>query len=401
MKVAHFDCFSGISGDMLLGSLLDAGLSLDTLQANVRKLDLPDVEIRSRKVTRHGIGATKVDVITKETEKHRHLRHVLELLDKCSTTEKIRRNARKIFERLAQAEAEVHGHAVETVAFHEVGAMDAIVDVMGTLICLDLLDVERVYASVIRFGRGTTQGAHGALPIPAPAVVALCKGLPTERTEIPYELVTPTGAAILSTLATEVGSREILRTKSIGYGAGTRDLEQVPNLLRVELGELENNLRTDSLCLIETNIDDMSPEIYGFITDRLLAEGARDAYLTPLIMKKGRPGILVSVLADPSRVNRLSAILLRETTTLGVRVSRVERQSVTRQQAAFQTPFGPVTVKVSHSGGRTLVTPEFEDCARIARENDVPILEVYRAATRAAEQKQSPENSSGSSANLE
>lgn len=398
MKVVYFDCFSGISGDMLLGSLLDAGLPLESLLVEVQKLELPNVEIRARSVEKHGISATKVDVLTKETGKHRHLGDVLELLDRCPTQGKIRSDARKIFQNLARAEAEVHGASPETVVFHEIGAMDAIVDVLGTLICLDLLLVERVYASVIRFGRGTTRGAHGPLPIPAPAVVALCKGLPTERTEIPYELVTPTGAAILSTLATEVGRRMTLTTESFGYGAGSRDIEEVPNLLRVEIGQLKEDLKTDTLYVIETNVDDMSPEIYGYVTDRLLAEGARDAYLTPLIMKKGRPGVLVSVLSDPSNVNGLTEILLRETTTLGVRVSRVDRLSIDRKQEVSQTPFGPVSVKRSHSGGRTLFAPEYEDCARIARAHDIPILEVYRAATRAAESKQKPGNSPGQSA---
>ena len=388
MRIAYFDCFAGISGDMVLGALVDAGLSFTSLQEELEKLALPGLQIRSRNVKKHGISATKVDVIAPEGHAHRHLEDILDIIERSGISEKAKRQSEKIFRRLAEAEADVHGTPVDSVHFHEVGAIDAIVDVVGAVVGLDLLGVERVYASILRFGRGATRGSHGALPIPVPAVVALCKGVPAERTDIPFELVTPTGAAILTTLATEIGARITLRTQRVGYGAGGRDLEQIPNLLRVEIGELDGGLQSDSPYLIETNIDDMTPEIYGYLIDRLLSEGARDAYLTPLVMKKGRPGVMIGVLADAADVNRLAGLLFRETTTLGVRLTRVNRLMVPRNQGAVETPFGTVSVKIAEFEGATRFAPEFEDCARIARQQGVPILDVYRAVARAAETEQ-------------
>ena len=385
MKVAYFDCFSGISGDMLLGALVDAGLPLETLREELATLGLKEFQLRSRKVEKHGISATKVDVIAPETQVHRHLKDVLEIIDSSGISKTAKAQAGRIFQRLAEAEAEVHGTDVDHVHFHEVGAVDAIVDILGAVVGLERLGVERIYGSRLRFGQGTTRGSHGALPIPVPAVVALCKGLPAERTDIPFELVTPTGAAILTTLADGIGHRVTLRTESVGYGAGGRDLEQVPNLLRVEIGDLDPGLQEDAPLLLETNIDDMTPEIYGYLIDRLLEEGARDAYLTPLIMKKGRPGIKLSVLSDAPIAKRLVDLLFRETTTLGVRLTQVNRLMVSRRNETVETPFGAVKVKVATVEGQTRVAPEFEDCARIAREQNVPILDVYRAVLRTAE----------------
>ncbi len=380
MKIAYFDCFAGISGDMVLGALVDAGLSLKSLRRELEKLGLHEFQIRAQKVEKHGISATKVDVIAQEGHVHRRLKDILDIIDPSGISEEAKKRAGKIFRRLAEAEAEVHGTTVDQVHFHEVGAVDAIVDVVGAVVGLDLLGIQRVHASTLRFGRGTTVGSHGAMPVPVPAVVALCKGLPAERTDIPHELVTPTGAAILTTLADEIGTPVTLRTERLGYGAGSRDLKQVPNLLRIEIGERDADLQTETLTLIETNIDDMTPEIYGYLIDRLLAGGARDAYLTPLVMKKGRPATMVSVLADAPRVNPLVDLLFRETTTLGVRLTQVNRLKLSRRNETVETPFGTVNVKVADYGGRTRMAPEFEDCARIAREQNVPILDVYRAA---------------------
>ena len=383
MRIAYLDCFAGISGDMLLGALVDAGLPLEALRGDLDKLGLAEFQLRARKVHRHGISATKVDVVVAEKGDHRHLADVLEIIDRSGVPDAVKGRAGTIFERLARAEAEVHGTTMDRVHFHEVGAVDAIVDVVGAVVGLERLGVERIYASTLRLGRGLTHSAHGSIPVPAPAVVALCRGLPTERTDIPFELVTPTGAAILTVLATEIGAPVLMRTEQVGYGAGERDPDQVPNVLRIEIGDAEAELQADAPTLIETNIDDMTPEVYGYLVDRLLSEGARDAFLTPIVMKKGRPGVVVSVLADPGEVSHLVEILLGETTTLGVRLTRVNRRTVPRRPGTVETPFGPVVVKVSEFGGRTRVTPEYDDCARIARERDVPILEVYRAVTRA------------------
>ena len=384
MRLAYFDCHAGVSGDMILGALVDAGLQVEVLQRELDKLGLEDVVLQDGKVQRHGIAATKIDVVAEEGHHHRRLKDVLDIIDAADISSGAKRQARAIFRRLAEAEAEVHGTSVDRVHFHEVGAADAIADIAGAVIGLEQLGVERVYASRLRFGRGTTRSAHGVLPVPVPAVVALCRDVAAERTEIPYELVTPTGAAILTTLAEQIGAvPPPFRTRRIGYGAGSRDMDQVPNLLRLEIGDSEARLQTDALNLIETNIDDMTPEIYGYLIDRLFTEGARDAYLTPVIMKKGRPGVVLSVLADPDRTQSATDLIFRETTTLGVRIRRVERQTVSRRTEVVETAFGPVTVKVANYGGRTRSAPEFEDCARIANEQEVPILDVYRAASNA------------------
>jgi uncharacterized protein (TIGR00299 family) protein len=370
---------------MILGALVDAGLCIETLQREIDKLHLEGIRLRAGKVHRHGIAATKVDVVAEEGHIHRRLKDVLGIIEAADITSKSRRQTGAIFRRLAEAEAEVHGISVDRVHFHEVGAADAIADIAGAVIGLEQLGVEHVYASPFRFGRGTTRSCHGILPIPVPAVLALCRDVPAERTDIPFEMVTPTGAAILTTLAEQIGASPPFRTRQIGYGAGSRDVDQVPNLLRLEIGESESSLRTDALTLIETNIDDMTPEIYGYLIDRLLAEGARDAYLTPLIMKKGRPGVMLSVLADPDLAQSATDLIFRETTTLGVRLRRVERQTVSRRIEVVETAFGPVNVKVANYGGRTRIAPEYEDCVRIASEQDIPILDVYRAASDAGE----------------
>ena len=385
MRLAYFDCHAGISGDMILGALVDAGLCIETLQRELDKLHLEGVRLRTGRVHRHGIAATKVDVAAGEGHGHRQLNDVLGIINAADISSRSRRQTGAIFRRLAEAEAEVHGISVDRVHFHEVGAADAIADIAGAVIGLEQLGVERVYASPLRFGRGTTRSCHGVLPIPVPAVLALCRDVPAERTDIPFELVTPTGAAILTTLAEQIGASPPFRTRQIGYGAGSRDIDQVPNLLRLEIGESESSLQTDTVILIETNIDDMTPEIYGYLIDRLLAEGARDAYLTPLIMKKGRPGVMLSVLADPDHAPLVTDLIFRETTTLGVRLRRVERQTVSRRTEVVETAFGPVNVKVANYGGRTRIAPEYEDCVRIASEQGVPILEVYRAASSANE----------------
>ena len=379
MKVAYFDCFAGISGDMTLGALVDAGLSFFALKSELDKLSVREFAISRRRVEKHGIAGTKVDVHAREGHVHRHLKHVLEIIDSSSISPLAKKSAGRVFQKLAEAEAKVHGTTIDAVHFHEVGAVDAIVDVVGAVVGLELLGIEAVYASRFRFGSGQTRGAHGAMPVPVPAVVEMTKGFPTERTAIPHELVTPTGAALLTALASGIGDDIRLCTERTGYGAGARDVEQVPNLLRVEIGELVADSQTDAPILLETNIDDMSPEIYGYLIDRLFEAGARDAFLTPVIMKKGRPGIQLTVLADPNKETELTELIFLETTTLGIRRMPVQRHLLERHSDTLQTPFGPIRVKIATIGGKQRVSPEYDDCARIAREKDLPILDVYKA----------------------
>lgn len=379
MKVAYFDCFAGISGDMTLGALVDAGLSFAALESELDKLSVREFTLSQRRVEKHGIAGTKIDVNAREGHVHRHLKDVLEIINSSAISASAKEKAARVFQKLAEAEAKIHGTTIEAVHFHEVGAVDAIVDVVGAIIGLELLEIEAIYASKFRFGSGHTRGAHGAMPVPVPAVVEMTKGFPAERTDIPYELVTPTGAALLTALASNIGETIQLRTESTGYGAGTRDVEQVPNLLRVEIGELVADPRTDTPVLLETNIDDMTPEIYGYLIDRLLEAGARDAFLTPVIMKKGRPGIQLTVLADPNKETELTELIFSETTTLGIRRLPVQRHILERRADTVQTPYGPIRVKIADIGGKQRITPEYDDCARIAREKQIPILDVYKS----------------------
>ena len=379
MKVAYFDCFAGISGDMTLGALVDAGLSFAALKSELDKLSVREFTLSQRRVEKHGIAGTKIDVNAREGHVHRHLKDVLEIINSSSISASAKEKAARVFQKLAEAEAKIHGTTIEAVHFHEVGAVDAIVDVVGAIVGLELLEIEAIYASKFRFGSGHTRGAHGAMPVPVPAVVEMTKGFPSERTNIPYELVTPTGAALLTALASNIGETIQLRTESTGYGAGTRDVEQVPNFLRVEIGELVADPRTDFPVLLETNIDDMTPEIYGYLIDRLFEAGARDAFLTPVIMKKGRPGIQLTVLADPNKETELTELIFSETTTLGIRRLPIQRHILERRTDTVQTPYGPIRVKIADIGGKQRITPEYDDCARIAREKQVPILDVYKA----------------------
>ena len=379
MKVAYFDCFAGISGDMTLGALVDAGLSFAALKSELDKLSVREFTLSQRRVEKHGIAGTKIDVNAREGHVHRHLKDVLEIINSSSISASAKEKAARVFQKLAEAEAKIHGTTIEAVHFHEVGAVDAIVDVVGAIVGLELLEIEAIYASKFRFGSGHTRGAHGAMPVPVPAVVEMTKGFPSERTNIPYELVTPTGAALLTALASNIGETIQLRTESTGYGAGTRDVEQVPNFLRVEIGELVADPRTDFPVLLETNIDDMTPEIYGYLIDRLFEAGARDAFLTPVIMKKGRPGIQLTVLADPNKETELTELIFSETTTLGIRRLPIQRHILERRTDTVQTPYGPIRVKIADIGGKQRITPEYDDCVRIAREKQVPILDVYKA----------------------
>ena len=379
MKVAYFDCFAGISGDMTLGALVDAGLSFAALKSELDKLSVREFTLSQRRVEKHGIAGTKIDVNAREGHVHRHLKDVLEIIDNSAISASAKEKTARVFQKLAEAEAKIHNTTIEAVHFHEVGAVDAIVDVVGAIVGLELLGIEAIYASKFRFGSGHTRGAHGAMPVPVPAVVEMTKGFPTERTDIPYELVTPTGAALLTALASNIGETIQLRTESTGYGAGTRDVEQVPNLLRVEIGELVTDTQTDTPVLLETNIDDMTPEIYGYLIERLLEAGARDAFLTPVIMKKGRPGIQLTVLADPNKETELTELIFSETTTLGIRRLPVQRHILERRTDTVQTPYGPIRVKIADIGGKQRITPEYDDCARIAREQQVPILDVYKS----------------------
>ncbi|GAK59131.1 UPF0272 protein CHY_1283 [Candidatus Vecturithrix granuli] len=368
---------------MILGALLDAGLALDTLNAELKKLNVSGFEIVAQKVERQGIAAVHVEVKTEETHAHRHLHHIVAILDQSSLDQKIKEKSKAIFTRLAEAEAAVHNTTVERIHFHEVGALDAIVDIVGAVAGLHALGVEKIYVSPFSFGTGFTVCAHGKIPVPVPATVALLKGKPVRYTDIEAELVTPTGAAILSTLGDHFGQPPAMQFDMIGYGAGTRELP-IPNVLRLQLGELaaETLYDTDTITIIEANIDDMNPQFYEYVFDQLYAAGSLEVYTTPVIMKKSRPGNVLTVLASIDLRQKIIDVILKETTTIGVRWQEVQRAKAQREIQTVNTAFGQVRVKISRLGTEIInITPEYDDCKQAAREHPgVPLKYIYQAA---------------------
>jgi hypothetical protein len=388
-RIAYFDCFSGISGDMVLGALVDAGADLLQIEAELRKLELENWSIAAEKVQRGAIFATHVKVASKEEHHHRGLSVILKHIGDAKLAPRATKRAMKIFERLAAAEAKVHNIEVEKVHFHEVGAVDSIIDIVGSAIGFELLGIDEFACSRFDVGGGQVKTAHGVLPVPAPATAELLRGAPTYSSGIERELVTPTGAAIATTLATRYAEIPPMTLRTIGYGAGSAELKEKANVLRLLIGdstdarESEVGERWDSpVTVIETNLDDMSPQIYGYFAERALAAGALDVFSTPVQMKKNRPGQLVTLLSEPENVARLIDLIFSETTTIGVRTYDVRRKTLNREFVPVETPLGSVRMKVSRMNGTILnATPEYEDCQRIAAERGVPLKQVIAAAS--------------------
>ncbi len=376
MRLAYFDCIAGASGDMILGALVDAGVPLEHLRQTAAALQIPDLHLSAAKVKRNDISATKVQVAFPPEKKHRHLHHVQKIIDAALLTEAVRENANQVFKRLAVAEAKVHDTTPEKIHFHEVGAVDAIADVVCALAGLHYLQIEKIFVSSFPLGGGTVSCEHGVMPVPAPATAELIQGFPAHPGPVDFELLTPTGAAILTTLASpyDHGDFEI---QKIGYGAGGREFPTVPNLLRLFVGERATGAQGDGVTMIETNIDDMNPEIFPFVIERLLESGAHDAFLCPIIMKKGRPGIMLSVLSPAQKIDDLLSVIYTETTTLGVRLLPVDRRKLHRWQEKRMTSLGEIRVKIAEWGDRRSFSPEFEECQRLARAHGLPLREVY------------------------
>jgi len=387
MRIAYFDCPSGISGNMMLGALIDAGLEIAELRHELSKLRLSGYEIKSWRVVKKHIAGTFVKVETQEIGIERHLRDIVEIIEGSTLSDDVKQKSVAVFEKLAHAEAAVHGLDVEDIHFHEVGALDAIVDIVGSVIGLRLLGIEVVYSSALHLGTGFVKCAHGLLPVPAPATLALVKGVPTYGRDIEAELTTPTGAAIITTLAKEFGRAPLMEVEAIGYGAGSRDLP-IPNLLRVSVGETQSTgqgYSEDTITVIETNIDDMNPEFYDHVMDQLLERGALDVFLTPIQMKRNRPAVKLSLLVKASDLDRMLDVLFSETTTMGVRLYEVARKKLVRESVIVDTPYGKVSVKLGKLGDALKnVSPEHEDCLILAEEQGVPLKEVYHAARQAA-----------------
>jgi uncharacterized protein (TIGR00299 family) protein len=384
MRLAYFDCPSGASGDMILGALVDAGAPFEALTRELAGLGVDGYRLERREVIKAGFRATKVDVALGYHEAgHRGLREILDILEGSRLAPAVRDMASRVFRRLAEAEARVHGTTPERVHFHDVGAVDAIVDVTGACIGLHLLGVDAVHVGALPVGGGFVEGPHGRMPVPGPATAELLKGFPTLDTGIRRELVTPTGAAILTTLAAGAGAMPAMRVTAIGYGAGTMDLE-TPNVLRLFVGEAPLATGTapaETIVQVETTVDDMSPQLYEPLLERLLEAGALDAWLTPIIMKRSRPGVVLTALCEPGRVADLSRLLFEESTTIGVRWTAYQRSRLEREMVRLDTAYGPVTFKVSRLEGRVVtVTPEFEEVRRIARDKGLPVREVLEQA---------------------
>jgi len=363
---------------MILGALVDAGLPVKTLEEALAGLGVSGWRLGARVVEKGELRGTKVEVETDPSVRFDHLDAMLAALDKGRLAPAVRERAGAILRRLAEAEARVHRVPVEAVHFHEVGSLDTLVDVVGAVTGLDALGVEAVYVSALPLGSGTVETAHGRIPIPAPATAELLKGFPVYDNGIAAELVTPTGAAILTTLARGAGRAPAMRLEAVGWGAGTQDLP-IPNLLRVLLGTAEGpeGAEVETIAALETTIDDMSPQLYEPLMERLLEAGPLDVFLTPVIMKRSRPGVVLTVLAPPERIDELANLLFRETTSIGVRWSELRRARLPRELVRLPTAFGPVTVKLSRLDDRVVtVTPEFEECRRIARERGLPVREV-------------------------
>jgi uncharacterized protein (TIGR00299 family) protein len=391
MKLAYFDCFSGISGDMTLGALLDAGCDLETLREGLRGLPVPGWELSAEKVWKNGMAATYARVKTEDQQKHRSLNTILEILKNSQLAPAVRDRASAIFQKLGEAEARVHDVAIDKIHFHEVGAVDAIVDIVGACIGFHALGIEKFACSPLNVGGGTAKMAHGVLPVPAPATANLLQGKPTYSNGVQRELVTPTGAAIVATLCESFGPQPAMSVSAIGYGAGTADLEGQPNVLRIMVGEAAEKTAPgydQEITVIEANLDDMNPQIYGYFQEKALAAGALDVFTTPVQMKKNRPGTLLTVLCQPADVQALMLLIFAETTTFGVRTYSAQRRVLPREFVSVATKFGEVRVKLSRINGRILhVAPEYDDCRKLAEEKNVPLQRVINEALRTYESK--------------
>jgi uncharacterized protein (TIGR00299 family) protein len=384
MKIAYLDCASGISGDMTLGALIDAGVELEALNAAIGSLGLPGLRLVAEEVRKRGFRATQVIVAHEHEHAHRHLHHIVEMIDRSRLTDRQKDPAGRISQRRAAAAPKVHGTTVEKVHFHEVGAADSIGDIVGAAVGWDLLGVERIVASSVPTGTGKITIAHGIMSVPAPATAELLKGIPLAESSIPHELTTPTGAAILATLADSFGPVPAMKIERIGCGAGQRDLDEQPNLLRLLVGETVEGVDRDTVWVLETNLDDMSGELVGYTTTRLLDAGALDVYTTAIQMKKNRPGVKLTVLCRASEVETMDAILFAETTTLGVRRWPASRHVLERRPHQVQTAWGLIEGKLGWPpGGKPRFAPEYESCRALAAQHGVPLHVVYEAAQKA------------------
>ena len=384
MKILYYDCFAGISGDMNLGAMVDLGVDPDYLKKEFQKLNIEGFHLELKKDNRKGIVGTKATVIIEnpENEKHRHLRHVEDLINNSSLSVEVKTNSLKIFNLIAEAEAKVHGISIQQVHFHEVGALDSIADIVGAAICLDYLKVDKIMASPIQLGGGTVKCAHGIMPVPAPATSEIVRSVPVRTGLIQKEATTPTGAAILVAVVDEFTEETDFTIKKTAYGIGQRDNHEVPNVLRVYLAEgkkTQDNAKYEEACMLECNIDDMNPEWYEQLFQKLFESGASDVFITPIVMKKSRPANKLSVLCHKDLSSRLKAIIFHNSTTIGIREYSVSKTVLEREERIIKTEFGDIRVKYSHFHGKEIrCKPEMEDCKKIAEQHRLSLNEVEK-----------------------
>jgi pyridinium-3,5-bisthiocarboxylic acid mononucleotide nickel chelatase len=405
-RTLYLDCFAGASGDMLAGAMLDCGLDFELLRSELLKLGVEGYQLSLNRVDRSGISAAKFDVQLADdhhlrghhhNHKHAHDHHshahhralseIKQIISSSKLGEQVKGRAQTIFQRIGEAESKIHNIPIESVHFHEVGAIDSVVDIVGACVAFDALKIERIISSPLHVGSGTFQCAHGTYPVPGPATAELLKGVPIYSKDVEGELVTPTGAAIISTLAESYGPMPLMKIEKIGYGAGTRDYPKFPNALRAVIGELEEDAdRTPTaVTVIEANIDDLNAQVFGYLMEKALAAGALDIFYTPAQMKKNRPGVLLTLLCNPEDRERMCDLIFRETTTLGVRYRNEQREILKREFVTVETEYGPIRIKVSRSkDGQVMnVSPEFEDCRAAAEKNGVGLRDAQTAALKA------------------
>ncbi|MFC1561613.1 nickel pincer cofactor biosynthesis protein LarC [candidate division KSB1 bacterium] len=377
MNIAYFDCFSGVSGDMMLGALIDIGLNKDKLSTMLEGLGLKNFSLESEVTKRGGIEATNLHVRTEAEKNHRHLSDILDIIRRSELSAAVKTSIEQVFTRIAEAEGKIHGQPPDKVYFHEVGALDSIIDITGSVWGLEELGVTHCYSSAISLGSGTVECAHGVIPVPAPATVEIVKNFPVRKMEVGNELCTPTGAALVTSLAEYCEQLPLMKIENVGYGCGDRELENMPNIFRILIGTPSTSYEHDRMLLVETNIDDMSSEIIPYVFEQLLGSGAVDVFTTANVMKKGRPGHIISLLTSESLLDTCLEILFKETTTLGVRISEVYRRKLPRKMETLQSPWGPVKVKSVIRQGKRVILPEFEECKKIAEKEKISLDEVF------------------------
>lgn len=382
MKTAYFDCFSGISGDMILGVLIDLGLDVSYLEKELKKLNISGYEIKVKQIEKNHIVGTDVDIVVKEKQKHRSLKDIYNIIENSRLDKEIKELSKGIFQRLAEAESKVHNLEIDKVHFHEVGAIDSIIDIVGAVIGIKKLQIKNVFCSHLPLGTGFVSCSHGMIPIPSPATVEILKDIPVYSTNIKHEMVTPTGAAIITTFTKHFGDMPLMKLNKVGYGVGKTDMKH-PNLLRVFVGDLQQGYNVDVTTMIETNIDDMSPEIYGYLVQKLFDNGALDVFFTHIQMKKNRPGVKLSVISSMENVDKLIDIIFTETSTFGVRLYETKRIKLSIEKRKIKIKYGEVMVKIGTYKNQIMtVSPEYEDCRRIAIKNDIPLKDVYELAKK-------------------